>query len=429
MTSDLPDVRMVVMLLAGGMGERLFPITADRSKPAVPFGGNFRIIDFTLNNCVMSGIRQVHVLTQYHTLSLNRHIRDRWSFLSRELGEFIEVVPSKMRTPTGLYRGTADAIYRNLDILEEHRPDLVLILSGDHVYRADYRALLLNHLQSGADATVLTGYIDASEANQFGVVRIGSGGRIEGFVEKPADPRPLADDLGRCSINLGIYCFNTRFLVQRLVADAKKKTSHDMGKNILPLSVSLGHVQSLPLADVSPDPRPYWRDVGNIDSFFSASMDLLETPPAFDLRDPRWPPGSRFEECLPSRIVADDDPDRTYIISPGCVIDRARLSRTIVSPMVRIGEGCSVECSILFNGVQVGRGARLRKVIVEEGVIIPPGVTIGFGKEREHPRSPGGVTVIGRSHPFRGNDSEPSPPGPRARARSTPVRQDPVETI
>ncbi len=420
MPDSLLNSRFVVMLLAGGMGERLLPITSERSKPAVPFGGNFRIIDFTLNNCLMSGIRQVHVLTQYQTLSLNRHLQDRWGFLARELGEFIEAVPSKMRTPSGLYHGTADAIYRNLDILEVYRPDVVLILSGDHVYRADYRRLLEYHLETGADVTVLTGLVDSIEADQFGVIRCGPGGRIEGFVEKPQDPGPLADDRGRCQVNLGIYCFNTRFLVQRLVADAKKKTSHDLGRNILPVSVELGNVQSLPLTQVSPDSNPYWRDVGNIDSFFAASMDLLEEPPVFQLRDPRWKTGSRFEEWMPARVVSGAKKLEASLISSSAVIDRARLSKAIISPKVHIESSCRIESSILFNGVRVGGGSKLRKVIVEEGVSIPPGTTIGYGEDQEYAKSPGGVVVIAPGHPFQISehaDPDPIPSKVATRAR------------
>lgn len=398
--------RLVVMVLAGGMGERLFPVTSCRSKPAVPFGGNFRIIDFTLNNCIFSGIRRIYVLTQYHAISLNRHLRERWEFLSRELDEFIEAVPSKLRTPSGVYQGTADAIFRNLDILEEHRPEVVLVLSGDHVYRADYRAMVACHLESGADATVLTGEVPAREAGQFGVVRYDRAGRIEAFVEKPADPSPLADAAGRCQINLGIYCFKTRFLVQRLVADAKRKTSHDLGKNILPQAVDLGKVVSYPLGRISPDGNPYWRDVGSIDSYFEASMDLLRDPPAFELRDPRWPPGSRFEEWLPARLSGRGAGEGPSIVSQGSEIGQARLSRAVISPCVRIDDSASIEDAVLFRGVHVGRGARLCRVIVEEGVRIPSGVAIGHGDAHEHTTSPEGVVVIARGHPF--SSMEPS---------------------
>jgi glucose-1-phosphate adenylyltransferase len=402
--------RLVVMVLAGGMGERLLPITSDRSKPAVPFGGNFRIIDFTLNNCVMSGIRRMYVLTQYHALSLNRHLRDRWSFLPKEMGEFIEGVPSKLRTPSGVYQGTADAIFRNLDILEEHRPEVVLILSGDHVYRADYTGMVRHHLETGADATVLVGEVEAAEATQFGVVRFQPDGRISSFVEKPADPSPLADERGFCSINLGIYCFGTRFLVQRLVADAKKKTAHDLGKNILPTSVDLGKVVSYPLSAICPDPIPYWRDVGSIDSYFAASMDLLDETPAFELRDPRWPSGSRFEEWLPASLHTQAREGGRSIISPGVVVGRAEVSHAILSPGVVVEDGASLDRAVLFSGVRVGRGAKLRRVIVESGVSIPPGVEIGYGDDQDYTSSPGGVVVIARGHPF--SRSEASSPDP-----------------
>jgi glucose-1-phosphate adenylyltransferase len=406
--SSLHDDRMVVMVLAGGMGERLLPITSDRSKPAVPFGGNFRIIDFTLSNCVLSGIRRVYVLAQYHALSLIRHLRERWSFLPKEMGDFIEAVPSKLRTPTALYQGTADAIYRNLDILEEHRPEVVLVLSGDHVYRADYAAMVRHHLETGADATVLTGKTEAAQAGQFGVVRFGSESRIESFVEKPADPGSLADEDGCCSINLGIYCFNTRFLVQRLVLDAKKKTAHDIGKNILPAAVEVGRVAGLPLTAIAPGGHGYWRDVGSIDSYFSASMDLLDDPPGFDLRDPRWPSGSRFEEWLPARIHSAGG-EGASIVSPGAVVGRARLTRSVLSTMVTVEDGASVEESILFGGVHVGRGVRLRRAVVESGVHIPPGLEIGYGSDREYTKSAGGVVVISRGHPFTAVDSAPLP--------------------
>jgi len=407
--------KMVVMILAGGVGERLLPMTADRSKPAVPFGGNFRIIDFTLNNCLMSGIRRMYVLTQYHALSLNRHLRERWGFLPRELGEFIEAVPSKLRTPSGVYQGTADAIFRNLDILEEYRPEVVLVLSGDHIYRADYRAMVEHHINTEADVTVLAGEVEAREASQFGVLHLGPNGDIEGFVEKPADPMPHADLAGRCQINLGIYCFNTRFLVQRLVEDAKRKTAHDFGRNVLPASVEIGKVVSYTMASVSPDSNPYWRDVGSIDSYFDAHMDLLSEPPVFDLRDPRWPSGSRFEEWLPARVLTGKDAEGVNVISQGAVIGRAKLSRTVISPMARIEDGASLDRAVIFAGARVGQGAKLQKVIVEAGIEVPERTVIGYGRDRGWTRSPGGVVVIGRGHPF-------------AAARSTAGRRIPTPT-
>ncbi|MBI4603705.1 MAG: NTP transferase domain-containing protein, partial [Planctomycetes bacterium] len=227
-------ISVLPMILAGGIGERLYPLTSNRAKPAVPFGGSFRVIDFTLMSCVCSGFRNIHVLTQYHTQSLNQHAKSRWSFLASELGEQVEIVPPKMRAAGNVYLGTADAIYRNLDLLDRTRPDVVLVLSGDHVYRADYQRFVETHVEREADVTVLTGRVDPPETSAFGVVNIAPDGvRIARFVEKPADPTPYAVD-GRCLINLGVYCFQTTFLVERLVADAKRKTAHDFGRNILP---------------------------------------------------------------------------------------------------------------------------------------------------------------------------------------------------
>ncbi len=397
---DRRGERPLVMVLAGGMGERLFPITADRAKPVVPFGGNFRIIDFTLNNCVMSGLRRIYVLTQYHGLSLNRHLRERWSYLPREVGEFVEAVPSKLRTPSGLYRGTADAIFRNLDIIEEDRPEEILVLSGDHIYRADYDALVRRHSESGADATVLSGSVPAAEATQFGVMHFGADGRIEEFIEKPADPKPHADALGRCPINLGVYCFNTRFLVQQLVADAKRKTAHDIGRDILPAAVKSSRVHAQPLEEITPGGVPYWRDVGSIDSLFAASMDLLTSPPGFDLRDPRWPEGSRFEELLPARVESQVGSSGASLFSPSAQVGRAHLDRAILSPRVKVEDGAILEEAILFEGVRVGRDARLRRVVVEEGVCIPPGASVGFGEPDIQVRTPAGVLVVARGHPI-----------------------------
>jgi glucose-1-phosphate adenylyltransferase len=399
-------VKVLTMILAGGIGERLYPLTANRSKPAVPFGGNFRIIDFTLMNCVLSGLRKIHLCTQYHSLSLGRHKSERWNFLSSELGEFVELVPPKMRTSTGMYQGTADAIYRNLDLLDYNRPDVVLVLSGDHVYRADYQRFIDFHLANDADITVLTDWVDAEEASSFGVIE-GDGRRIANFVEKPTDPTPYAKD-GRCQINLGVYCFQTRFLVQALVTDSKRKTAHDFGKNILPASLQKGDVLSCPLEVICPDEKPYWRDVGTIDSYYETNMHLLDAPTPFSLYDSRWPEGSRFHEWLPSYYPGQRRDGRIpgrNLISSGCSIEPSHVDRSILSSRVTIGEGSMIDGCIVFPGARIGRGVRLSRVIVEEGVEIPDGVEIRAEGESSHfTRSAGGVTVIAAGFRFTESD-------------------------
>ncbi len=407
------SINILPMILAGGIGERLYPLTSNRCKPAVPFGGNFRIIDFTLMNCVLSGLRNVHVLTQYHTQSLNQHQSERWNFLSSELGESIDLVPPKMRAPTGVYQGTADAIYRNLDLLDRSRPDVVLILSGDHVYRADYMKFIETHIEREADVTVLTGYVEPAEASAFGVVNIAEGGKISRFVEKPSDPLPYAVG-GRCLINLGVYCFNTTFLVERLVADAKKKTSHDFGKNILPTSVERGRVLSCPLEVICPDEKAYWRDVGSIDSYFESNMDLLASPPAFDLADPRWARTSRFREWVPARYstIAMID-GRTVqgrnLVSNSVNIEGSQVVNSILSPRVSIGKGCELEECIILPDAEIGEGTKLKRVIVEEGVRVPPGMSIGSQwQSGDFTVSKGGVVVIGANRIYANSIREPA---------------------
>ena len=398
-------VNVLTMILAGGIGTRLYPLTSQRSKPAVPFGGNFRIIDFALMNCVLSGLRKIHLLTQYHSHSLGEHASRRWNFLSPEMGEGIHLVPPKMRTSTGYYQGTADAIFRNLDLLEQHRPDVVLVLSGDHIYRADYSRFIDAHVSSDADVTVLTGAVPVDEASAFGVVELGEGGRICSFVEKPEDPSPyaLGDD---CLINLGVYCFQTDFLVKRLAEDAKRSSAHDFGKNILPRSLDLGDIVSCTMDVICPDDRPYWRDVGTLDSYFQANMDLLDGPPPFELRDCRWPESARFHEWMPSlQTVRAEIDGKTVIgknlISSGSIVEDSSIVRSILSPGVRVGAGCELEECILLPGVQIGEGCRLHRVIVEEGVQIPPGTAIGTGGDAHlHTTSEGGVVVVNAGYRF-----------------------------
>ena len=398
------SMNVLTMLLAGGVGERLFPLTANRCKPAVPFGGNFRIIDFTLMNCLLSDLRQVHILGQYHIQSLHSHQVSRWNFLSREFGEYIEMVPPKLRAATTHYQGTADAIYRNLDLLDRARPDVVLILSGDHVYRADYRRFLETHVQRDADVTVLTGKIPIQHASSFGVISFQADGRISRFIEKPIDASPYALD-GHCQINLGVYCFETEFLVQQLVADARRQSAHDFGKNILPDCVERGRVFACPLDVISPDGKPYWRDVGTIDSYYEANMDLLRNPAPFELTDPRWSTGSRFFEWVPARyvttaLIGGRPSSGRNLIGSGAEIEQAQIVDSIVSRQVRIGRDAELDGCILFPGCSIGAGAKLRRAIVEEGVHVPSGTTIGFGGDDQHfVTSASGVVVVS-SRPF-----------------------------
>jgi glucose-1-phosphate adenylyltransferase len=399
--------KVLTMVLAGGKGERLFPLTAHRSKPSVPFGGNYKIIDFTLMNCVMSGIRSMYVLTQYHSQSLNSHIRERWDFLSSEMGEFIDILPPKLRNPTAYYKGTADSIFCNLDILEENRPDVVLILSGDHVYRADYAAMIRSHVESGADVTVLCGEVETEEAKSFGVVETGPDGAINNFVEKPDNPEPYAED-DICKINLGVYCFNTKFLVQRLVADAKRNTAHDFGKNILPESVRIGSVQPCSFPEISPD-GAYWRDVGSIDSYFQCHQDLLGENPKFDLLDPRWPAGSRLRDRVPVKVSQRGNVEPGWsLISGGVQIDRSRIVRSVIAPRVEIKQGATVDHCVLFEGVTIGAGSRIRNAIIDEGVTVPDGAVIGYGNDLgRFSISPGGVIVIDRGYQFHTQNDKP----------------------
>ena len=403
----MKNTKVLTMVLAGGKGERLFPLTAYRSKPSVPFGANYKIIDFTLMNCVMSGIRSMYVLTQYHSQSLNAHIQERWGFLSSEMGEFIEILPPKLRSPSAHYKGTADSIFCNLDLLEENRPDVVLILSGDHVYRANYDEMIRKHLETGADVSVLCGEVGTEEAKSFGVVELGADGSINNFVEKPEEPEPYAQD-GICKINLGVYCFNTEFLVQRLVADARRNTAHDFGKNILPESVRMGSVQPCSFPEISPD-GAYWRDVGSIDSYFQCHQDLLDENPKFDLLDPRWPERSRLRDRLPAKTSPPGSVESGWsLVAGGVEIDRSRVVRSVISPRARIQEGSTLDHCIVFEGVTIGAKSRIRNAIIDEGVVVPEGAVVGYGNDLgRFSVSPGGVIVIDRGYQFHATTEEP----------------------
>jgi glucose-1-phosphate adenylyltransferase len=352
-------------------------------------------------NCVLSGYRQIHILTQYHAQSLNRHRMERWNCLSSELGEYIHLVPPRAKGTSGGYRSTADAVYQNLRLIDRARPDAVLVLSGDHVYRADYRKFVDAHLAREADLTLMTGDVEPEEASAFGCVDLSPQGRIVRFAEKPIDPTPWARN-GKCPINLGVYCFQTRFLVRALIDDARRDDStHDFGRDLIPRELSRGYVAACPLDVVTPDRTPYWRDVGSIDSYFQSNMDLLGACPRFELGDPRWSACSRFHEWVPSRCAVTARIDGravhgTNLIGSGVRIENANVVNCIISNRARISGSAQLEECILFPGAHVGRGARLRRAIVEEGVRIPDGARIGYEGDGAggHVTSPGGIIVV-----------------------------------
>jgi glucose-1-phosphate adenylyltransferase len=385
----------LAMVLAGGQGERLYPLTRDRSKPAVPFGGIYRIIDFTLSNCLNSGIRKIFVLTQYRSASLERHLKMGWDpVMSPELDEWIFTVPPQLRLRQSWYQGTADAIYQNIHLLEDQRPRHVVVLSGDHVYKMDYAAMLRRHEETGAVATIAAVDVPVEEAQAFGVLHVDARSRIVSFQEKPEHPEPIPGRPDRALVNMGVYCFDTRALVRALVEDARLPTRHDFGHDVLPRLLRTGDVCAYPFVD--PDQRPlYWRDIGTLDAFYQASVDLLEERPTFDLYDEAWPIRTLSRQ-LPPAWGADGASLRRVIVSPGCVLHGA-VDGSVLSPEVRVGAGAQVEASVLMDGVVIGEGARVRRAVVDKSVRIPPRASIGLDAETDRERftvSAGGVVVI-----------------------------------
>ncbi len=388
------------MILAGGVGERLYPLTKAKAKPAVPFGGIYRIIDFTLSNCLHSGIRRVFVLTQHKSLPLDRHLWLGWSSLFRtELREFLISVPPQQRLVREWYRGTADAVFQNIDLLSHERPEFVLILAGDHVYRMDYRAMLRFHLEKGAEVTIACTTVPISEARRFGVMEVDSSDRIVGFEEKPAQPKPLPNDPDHALISMGIYLFNTTVLVQAVIQDAKRTDSaHDFGKNVIPALVRQGRaVFAFNIRKELPPLFHYWQDIGTLDSYFEAHMELLEERPSFPLHDTTWAIRT-YLPPFPPAVLKSDATVHQSLLSPGCIVEKgAIVERSVLSPGVRVGVGAVVRNCVLLHHVQVGRGATLTSTIVDEEVVIPDGERIGEDWEVDRRRftvTERGVVVV-----------------------------------
>ena len=401
----LGDTLAIVM--AGGQGERLFPLTRDRGKPAVPFGGIYRVVDFTLSNCLNSGLRKIYVLTQYKSGSLERHVRIGWGPLfNHELDEWIQCVPPQLRVGERWYQGTADAVYQNIYLLEQDRPRFVVVLSGDHIYKMDFAALIAQHEARGAIATVAAVEVPIAEASAFGVLAVDEASRITAFQEKPKAPSPIPGRPDTALVNMGVYVFETETLVRSLTADAGRDTRHDFGHDILPALVSTSKLYAYPFVDENKKQTAYWRDIGTLDSYYEASMDLVAVEPVFNLYDKHWPIRTMVQQLPPAKTVfAQEEPGGRLgivldsLLSGGAIVSGGRVERCILGPEARINSYAQVKDSVLMDGVDVGRYARITRAIIDKGVRIPASFIVGEDAEEDRRRfmvTPNGVVVIPR---------------------------------
>ncbi|MGH9396236.1 MAG: glucose-1-phosphate adenylyltransferase [Terriglobia bacterium] len=399
----------IVCLLAGGAGERLYPLTRDRAKPAVPFGGAYRIVDISLSNCVNSDLRRIFVVTQYKALSLNRHLREGWSILAHELGEFVQVLPPMKRVSESWYQGTADAIYQNLYSIGSEPSKYVLILSGDHVYKMDYQLMIKRHVETGADVTVGTIEFDHAEASRFGVVEVNAEGRIVGWQEKPEHPKPSPHNPSKCHVSMGIYCFNRELLIDATAADAEDAASHhDFGHDVIPRLIESHRVYSYNFVDENQKEAQYWRDIGTIEAYYEANMDLVSVAPVFNLYDRHWPLRTYQRQYPPVKFVFGQEDRRgtavDSIVSMGSIISGGQVERSVLSFDVRVNSYSHVENSILFPHVQIGRKSKIRRAIIDRHISIPPSSVIGYDldedRKKYHVTESGIVVVVPETRPY-----------------------------
>jgi glucose-1-phosphate adenylyltransferase len=390
--------------MAGGKGERLFPLTKDRTKPAVPFGGIYRIIDFTLSNCINSGLRKIHVLTQYKSYSLTRHISMGWNVLNGELGEYIDAIPAQQRVDEEWYKGTADSIYQNIYAIEDEKPEYILILAGDHVYKMDYRKMLEFHKEKKAELTVSVIEVPKEKGGEFGVCEVDRDSRVKNIVEKP---RKQVENISGNKIvyaSMGIYIFNTEALKKVLEKDAKnEKSSHDFAKDIIPVMIASNKVYAFNFRDKDSGNPSYWRDVGSIEAYFEANMDLIQVLPPINIYDKEWSFRTYHEQYGPAKSVwAEEDTNRigmalNSIISNGCIISGGKVKSSILSPDVRINSFSEVSDSILMEGVDIGRYAKVRRAIIDKFVKVPQKMEIGYELDKDKKRfsvTESGIVVI-----------------------------------
>jgi len=398
---------VLAILLAGGVGQRLSPLTNETAKPAVPFGGVYRLIDFTLSNCINSGARRILVLAQYKALDLIRHVRDGWNILSPELGEYIEVLPPMKRVHEDWYQGTADAVFQNFQSIEAEAPEITLILSADQIYKMNYHEMLECHRQNRADITIATLQVPPEDAGRYGIAEIDASHRIVGFEEKPrhGHPKRSAFDHSMVSASMGIYVFDTEVLLSALHEDNEDPdSSHDFGRDVLPRQLERQRVMAYDFRDMNAKQVRYWRDVGTLDAYYEANMDLVDVEPLFNLYDRRWPVRTSLTQQPPAKFVFAQEGRRMgvamdSIVSAGCIVSGGRVLRSVLSPGVRVNSYCEVEFSILLPNVEIGRWSRLRRTIVNTGVKIPESSTIGFDlaadRENGYTVTEAGVVVVG----------------------------------
>ncbi len=407
-TSHGPRLKVIAMILAGGQGERLHPLTRDRAKPAVPFGGIYRIIDFTLSNCVNSGLRRVFVLTQYKSSSLDYHVHFGWDILSHELGEFIRCIPPQQRTGTSWYLGTADAIYQNIYTLEQERPHLTFVLAGDHIYKMNYRAMLDFHLEKSADLTIACIPVPREEAARLGVAVVDRDARIVDFREKDPNAPAIPGSPDLCLASMGVYLFNTPELVRQVAENFKTspETERDFGRNIIPRMIKQRAVYAHDFKDENRKPQKYWRDIGTRDAYWEANMDLVEVDPLFNLYDADWPIRAAPLQYPPAKTVFNEEgPGGRHglainsLMSPGCIVSGGHVERSVLSPNVRVEEGARVTESIIMDDCTIGRGCVIHRAIVDKAVEIPDGTQIGLDPEadaRRYTVTTKGIVVVPR---------------------------------
>lgn len=390
------------LILAGGRGSRLKQLTEWRSKPAVPFGGKFRIIDFPLSNCVNSGIRQIAVVTQYKSHSLIVHVQQGWSFLRAEFGEFVELLPAQQRIKESWYTGTADAVYQNLDIIRRHDPEHILILAGDHIYKMDYGAMLAYHEKKKADMTVACLEVDLEKAKAFGVMSVNEDSQVMEFNEKPANPKPIPDKPGAALASMGVYIFNAKFLYEQLIKDADSpESSRDFGHDMIPGMIEKCRVFAYPFRDEKTGKQAYWRDVGTVDSFWESNLELIGITPELNLYDTEWPIWTYQAQQPPAKFVFDDDERRGMavdsMVSGGCIISGATVRHSLLFSNVNVHSYSEVENAVVLPDVVIERHCRLKNVVIDKGCIVPEGTVVGEDLEEDAKKfyvSPKGIVLI-----------------------------------